>query len=108
MSEKPSYFLAFYVPEDHLEKVLDAVFSAGAGKFRGYDRCAWTTAGDGRFRPVEGSTPFTGRKGEDTRVPEIKVECVVSEADRNAVEKALIEMHPYEEPAYHFLSLHHA
>ena len=108
MSDKPLYFCSFYVPAEFLEAVLDAIFDAGAGKYRNYDRCAWTTAGEGRFRPLAGSDPFLGKKENDTRVPEIKVECIVSEEHLEAVEDALINSHPYEEPAYHFVSLYRA
>ncbi len=99
MSDK-RYILVFYVPEENLETVLDAVFLAGAGKYKNYDRCAWTTRGKGRFRPLEDSNPYLGRINEDTMVVEFKVECIVFENDLQAVKKALIDSHPYEEPAY--------
>lgn len=97
------YILEFYVPEENLEDVLEAVFKAGAGKFRDYDRCAWTTKGSGRFRPLENSNPYIGRQNEDTRIEEIKVECLVSNENAQAVKLALLTAHPYEEPAYHFI-----
>lgn len=99
------YLLGFYVPEKDLEKVLDAVFAAGAGKYRNYDRCAWTTAGKGRFRPLDGSHPAIGKANADTRVKEIKVECIVPGKQIAAVREALIKAHPYEEPAFHFIAL---
>ena len=98
-----SLILSFYVPEDSLEKVLEAIFDAGAGRYKDYDRCVWTTRGEGRFRPLKGSNPYIGRVNEDTRVEEIKVECLVQDRYRQAVERALIDSHPYEEPAYHFI-----
>lgn len=105
MSDEKLYLLGFYVPEDGLEKVLQAVFSAGAGKFRNYDRCAWTTAGKGRFRGLENSRPALGKAGEETRVHETKVECIVSGKDLENVRTALLKTHPYEEPAYHFIAI---
>jgi len=105
MCEAALYLLGFYVPERHLETVLEAVFTAGAGRFRAYDRCAWTTRGEGRFRPLENSRPHLGQQLEDTRVDEIKVECVVPGDRVNAVRTALCTAHPYEEPAYHFIPL---
>ncbi|MDT8285115.1 MAG: hypothetical protein RQ767_06275 [Thermovirgaceae bacterium] len=102
-----TYLLSFYVPETHLEKVLEVVFSAGAGRYKAYDRCAWSTDGKGRFRPLENSEPYLGRPGEDTMVPEIKVECLVPGDRRSAVEQALLSEHPYEEPAFHFLGIGH-
>lgn len=105
MSEPRYFLLGFYVPETHLEAVLEAVFSAGAGEYGAYDRCAWTCPGEGRFRPGRHSSPFIGEAGADTRVPEIKAECIVPEAAREAVKAALIGAHPYEEPAFHFIPI---
>lgn len=102
MSDK-TYLLGFYVPEENLEGVLEAIFEAGAGQYKDYDRCAWTTKGTGRFRPLQGSDPYIGRQNEDTRVEEIKVECMVKEVNVSAVKAALIKAHPYEEPALHFI-----
>lgn len=99
------YLLAFYVPKEHLEPVLNKIFEAGAGKYKNYDRCAWTSEGMGRFRPLEASTPFIGEKQKDTQVLEIKVECVVSEENIEVVKKALLDIHPYEEPAFHIQAI---
>ena len=97
------YLLEFYVPEENLEEVLEAIFKAGAGRYKDYDRCAWTTKGVGRFRPLEGSDPHIGNQYEDTLIDEIKVECMVKQAYVSAVKDALLKIHPYEEPAYHFI-----
>ncbi len=102
MSDK-KYLLAFYVPEENLETVIEAVFAAGVGKYKDYDRCAWTSRGTGRFRPLKNSNPYLGRQDEDTHVTEIKVECIVNETDLKVVKEALLKVHPYEEPAYHFI-----
>ena len=97
------YLLEFYVPEENTKEVLDAIFDAGAGRYKNYDRCAWTSKGLGRFRPLKNSSPHIGKENEDTLVNEIKVECMVSEEDLQAVKQALLKTHPYEEPAYHFI-----
>ncbi len=99
------YLLGFYVAKKDLEKVLDAVFAAGAGKYQHYDRCAWTTKGQGRFRPLAGSQPHIGKRNRDTKVKEIKVECIVSQENLKAVREALISAHPYEEAAFHFIEI---
>ena len=97
------YLLAFYVPEENLEEVLEAVFDAGAGRYKNYERCAWMTTGTGRFRPLDGSDPHIGYHNKDTKVKEIKVECMVKEDNVQAVKAALVNTHPYEEPAFHFI-----
>ena len=92
--------LVFFVPEAHAESVKDAVFQAGAGRYDRYDRCSWQTPGLGQFRPLEGSNPYLGRPGEVETVAELRVEMVCrDEAVRDAL-RALLDAHPYEEPAY--------
>jgi hypothetical protein len=95
------YLLEFYVPKEHLEQVLNKIFDAGAGKYKNYDRCAWTSEGTGRFRPLENAKPFIGTKLQDTQVLETKVECLVSDDNIEKVKEVLLNIHPYEEVAYH-------
>jgi hypothetical protein len=94
------YQLCFYVPESHLEQVKDAVFRAGGGKYKAYDQAAWQTSGTGQFCPLDGAQPFIGRTGQVERVEEYKVELIVQPEFITPVVKALLESHPYEEPAY--------
>ena len=92
--------LCYFVPESHLEITKQAVFRAGAGKIGDYDQCAWQCKGQGQFRPLEGSDPFLGQKGELEVVTEYKVELVCEEAKIQGAIEALKQAHPYEEPAY--------
>ncbi|WP_049722157.1 Nif3-like dinuclear metal center hexameric protein [Gilvimarinus polysaccharolyticus] len=94
------YKLVFFVPDSHLEVVKLAVFSAGAGKIGHYDQCCWQTLGEGQFRPLAGSQPFTGTAQQLTREPEWRVELVCDAEHIRAVKHALISAHPFEEPAY--------
>ncbi len=99
------YKLCFFVPETHLEIVKNAVFDTGAGRLGDYDHCCWQTLGQGQFRPLEGSNPFLGSKGLVEQVPEYKVELVCEDHLIEAAIQALVEAHPYEEPAYDVISL---
>ncbi|MAT50421.1 MAG: NGG1p interacting factor NIF3 [Porticoccaceae bacterium] len=94
------YKLCFFVPESHLEVVKEAVFDAGAGRIGDYDRCCWQTLGQGQFRPMEGSNPFLGKQGWVEQVPEYKVEMVCEDYLIEAAIEAMVDAHPYEEPAY--------
>src|SRR3954447_6237173 len=49
-----------FVPHADAEKVLDALAAAGAGAIGDYTRCAWTTEGNGTFRPEKGAQPTIG------------------------------------------------
>ncbi len=99
------YQLIFYVPVTHLEQVKSAVFSAGAGKYQDYDSCCWQTMGSGQFRPLDGSNPFIGKQGQIEKVDEYKVETTCKDEVLQDVIKALIESHPYEEPAYSYFEV---
>jgi len=102
------YVLVFYVPEEYLETVKDALFEAGAGAFEGYSRCAWQVNGEGQFAPEQGSEPFIGRIGETVRASEYRVEIACRrDCARSAVE-ALLRSHPYEVPAYHLIPVYTA
>lgn len=94
------YKLVFFVPEQNLEPVKAAIFTAGAGKQGAYDHCAWQTKGIGQFRPLAGSTPFIGELGTLEQVEEYRVEVLVEESRIFDVIHALKQAHPYEEPAY--------
>lgn len=93
--------LFFFVPPEHAEAVKEACFKAGGGAYRRYDKCAWETAGYGQFRPLEGSDPFLGTRNKLEKVKELKVEMLCREEDLPEIFDALIEAHPYEEPAYY-------
>ncbi len=94
------YKLVFFVPQDQKEFVKEALFAVGAGRYARYDYCSWEVEGDGQFRPLEGSNPFVGTLGEIERVREYRVEMICRDELVLKVIEQLIEVHPYEEPAY--------
>lgn len=99
------YKLVVYVPAGHETAVESALFAAGAGTLGAYDRCAFTSAGTGRFRPGPSSAPFIGSPGEESTTPEIRIETIVSAERVTKVIDKLRKAHPYEEPAYDLLLL---
>jgi hypothetical protein len=94
------YKLTFYVPASHLEPVKTALFEIGAGRFKRYDQCCWQILGEGQFRPLQGSQPFLGQTDRLEKTAEYKVEMVCEEHLIKAALQALLNTHPYEEPAY--------
>lgn len=99
------YKLCFYVPEEHLESVKAAVFQAGGGRIGNYDRCCWQVLGTGQFRPLDGADPFIGEQGKVEQVSEYRVELICAPGQVRAVVDALIQAHPYEEPAFDLMAL---
>lgn len=95
--------LVFYVPVEHTDRVLDALFDAGAGHIGDYDRCAFVQQGTGQFRPLADARPAIGTIGAVERVTEHRVELTFPRDLRAAVIAALRAAHPYEEPAFHVL-----
>lgn len=99
------YALIFYVPEDHCEKVKEALFRKGAGRYKNYDCCCWQVRGEGQYRPLHGSNPFLGTEGAVERVSEFKVEMVCEETVITGVLHELLRVHPYEEVAYQVVEI---
>ena len=100
--------LVTMVPTSHVEKVREAVFSAGAGALGDYDSCSYAVEGEGTFRALDGANPFVGDRGELHREKEARLEVVMPSWLQTKVETALREAHPYEEPAYDFIALANA
>lgn len=97
--------LVVFVPVAHADRVLDAVAAEGAGAIGDYDRCAWRTPGVGTFRPLPGAAPSVGAVGEVVAVDETRLEVVLARSRREAVVRALLSAHPYEQPAYDVFEL---
>lgn len=97
--------LVVFTPHSHVDVVRNALFNAGAGNIGGYDSCSYNLRGEGTFRAQENSNPFVGEKGELHHEPETRIEVVLPSFKQSEVERALIAVHPYEEPAYDFYVL---
>jgi dinuclear metal center YbgI/SA1388 family protein len=96
----PYYKLVTFVPVNDVNKVAEAVYSAGAGNIGAYSKCGFQTEGVGTFLPMEGSNPAIGKKGVLEKVTEVRLETVVPGAKVGAVVAAMRKAHPYEMPAF--------
>jgi len=97
--------LVVFVPAEKADHVRDAIAEAGAGAIGDYDRCTFSTTGEGRFRPLEGADPAIGSVGNVEVVDEVRIESVLPRSRRTTVVRAMLAAHPYEEPAYDVLEL---
>jgi dinuclear metal center YbgI/SA1388 family protein len=97
--------LVVFVPVEGTQRLLDALAAAGAGAIGDYDRCAWSTTGEGTFRPLDGADPAIGQVGRVEVVREDRLEVVLPRRRRASVLRAMLTTHPYEEPAYDVLEL---
>jgi dinuclear metal center YbgI/SA1388 family protein len=97
--------LVTFVPKAQAEDVRNVLFHAGCGCIGNYDSCSYNQEGEGTFRAGEGTHPFVGKIGEIHHENEVRIEMILPSYLKGKVEQALIEAHPYEEPAYDFYPL---
>jgi len=89
-----------FVPKESVSKVKEAMAKAGAGWIGNYSDCFFEQKGTGSFRPLAGTSPYTGTKGELSEVTEYRLETIVQSKILNRVINKMIKAHPYEEVAY--------
>jgi dinuclear metal center YbgI/SA1388 family protein len=97
---EPQAKVVVFVPRDALERVLNALFEAGAGTIGHYHECSFRVAGTGTFFGTEMTQPAVGQKGRREEVEEFRVEVL---CPMNRLREAIAAMrreHPYEEPAF--------
>ncbi len=92
--------LVVYVPNGHIDPVLEALYNAGAGNIGRYDECSFRSEGIGTFRAGEGTNPFVGEVGVRRSEVESKVEVILPSWKLEEVLAAMKSAHPYEEVAY--------
>lgn len=97
--------LVFFVPVEEKGKVIDAVFSAGAGQIGEYKDCSFQVEGTGTFTPSEKANPFSGQRGTPQYEKEVRVEVILPSYLSTTVVHALKKAHPYEEVAYYLSAL---
>jgi len=102
---EPLYKLIVFSPVTHADGIRHTLQKAGAGAIGDYVGCSYSTSGIGRFTPVEGAEPFIGEVDKGEVVEEDRIEVVVPGPIRGRVLKAMLEAHPYEEPAYDLVVL---
>jgi dinuclear metal center YbgI/SA1388 family protein len=95
--------LVTFIPKDHTEKVLDALYAAGAGQIGKYQNCSFRVEGTGTFQPTGEANPYLGESGKQESVKEDRVEVIFAKHLTSRIMKSLRQAHPYEEVA-HYLS----
>ncbi len=97
--------LVTFVPTAYAETVRNSLFNAGAGHIGNYDSCSYNVEGKGTFRAGEEAHPFCGNIGEVHTEQEVRIETILPIFKQKDVLRALVAVHPYEEPAYDFYPL---
>lgn len=99
------YKLVVYVPTAHADAVSQALCQVGAGCIGNYDCCSYVSQGIGSFRAGKNTHPYCGKKEELHHEPESRVEVVLPRYLQSRVVRALMAVHPYEEPAYDLIPI---
>ena len=92
--------LVTYVPVAQAEEVRNVLFAAGCGCIGRYDSCSYNVEGSGTFRAQEGTHPYCGAVGELHTEAEVRIETIVPAYRKAEAVRALLKVHPYEEPAF--------
>jgi dinuclear metal center YbgI/SA1388 family protein len=92
--------LVLYVPLNHEQKVLDALFETRAGRIGAYTCCTFRHEGKGTFKPGSAATPAIGETGRISHVDESRIETVVEKSDLEGIISHVRMSHPYETMAY--------
>jgi dinuclear metal center YbgI/SA1388 family protein len=94
-----------FAPSAARDVVEAAMAGAGAGRLGEYERCAFSTHGQGRFSPRDGAQPRAGEPaaaphpvGASMNAGEERVELGAPRGRGGAVAIAARDAHPYEEP----------
>lgn len=97
--------LVTFCPVNNAEALRSAIFKAGAGHIGNYDCCSYNVEGFGTFRGNEKANPFVGKIGEVHHEVEVRIETIYPVFIEKSLIKALVDNHPYEEPAYDIYNL---
>lgn len=97
--------LVTFIPKEHTETVLQALYKAGAGQIGDYKNCSFQTEGTGTFMPVGDANPHTGKLNQQEQVLEDRAEVIFPTHAEGRVIAALKSAHPYEEVAYYLTRL---
>ncbi len=97
--------LITFVPKSHIEKVREAIFTAGGGNIGNYENCSFNIEGKGSFKGNESSNPVIGEKGKFHFEEEVQLGITFGKHLQRNILKVLFESHPYEEVAYEITTL---
>jgi len=97
---KTRHKIVVFVPEEMVNVMIFAMAESGAGKIGKYSVCSFRSPGTGTFKGGVGSEPSVGTKGKFESVKEVRLEMVCDTGNLNEAVNSMLEVHPYEEPAY--------
>ena len=97
--------LVTFVPIADTQRVLDALYAAGAGQIGEYKNCSFRVNGTGTFQPGGQAHPVIGEVDHYHEEPENRIEVIIPTHQQSQLLTALRQAHPYEEVAYYLTPL---
>ena len=97
--------LEIFIPETHLADLQGALQRVDAGHIGNYESCLSYSRVMGTWRPLAGTHPYLGERGEISCEPELKVEVTILAEKLYETIAAVKAVHPYEEPVINAIPL---
>jgi dinuclear metal center YbgI/SA1388 family protein len=97
--------LVTFVPVADTQRILGALYAAGAGQIGDYKNCSFRVSGTGTYQPGENTQPAIGAVGEYHEEAENRIEVIIPTHQQGQLLAALRQAHPYEEVAYYLTAL---
>lgn len=97
--------LVTYIPVPDTARVMDALYTQGAGTIGNYSCCSFRSTGTGTFKPESNAQPVIGQPGQLEEVTENRVEIMFPAYMERKIIQTLRHHHPYEEVAYYLQSI---
>jgi hypothetical protein len=95
-----------FIPEEYVGRLRDELNKIGALTVDGlYDYCMAVSRVRGSWRPLEGSSPYQGEKGEICEAEEAKVEFTCPKKLCGTAVQTIRKVHPYEKPVINVIPL---
>jgi len=92
--------LVTFVPHSAVDLVAGALAQVGAGRIGNYSGCSFRSDGIGTFFPGPGAQPVVGQVGSLNEEHEVRLEVLISKTTEGRAIAALLNAHPYDEPAF--------
>ena len=84
--------LEIFIPATHFRILQKALQSVDAGHIGNYDSCLSYSPVKGTWRPLEGTTPYIGKKNEISEEEEYKVEVTIKKENLEKTMAAVKEI----------------
>lgn len=97
--------IEIFIPETHLSVLQGALQSVDAGHIGNYDSCLSYSQVTGCWRPLEGSSPYSGKENAVSTESELKVEVTCLRDHIDITIDAIKKIHPYEVPVINVIPL---